>query len=201
MKTQILLPTPQNIKLCAEAILQNKIICYKTDTIYGIAANPFSDLAVTKIFKAKQRAENKPIILLASKDFNLESLVFINDKTRQVISKYWPGSLTIIFKLKSNNLAKQITSGNDTVAIRVPDDEVCNTLCFLSGGLITSTSANISGREVKTDASEILNEFGFDEFEFILDGGKTQNLVPSTIIDATNDELKIIRQGKVFIEL
>lgn len=201
MQTKILLPTQHNMELAAKAILENKIVCYPTDTIYGIAANPFSQQAVSKIFQAKQRPDNKPIILLASKNYPLENLVYINKQTKEIIKKYWPASLTIIFKLKEHTLASQITCGSDTIAIRVPDNNLCNSLCELAGGLITSTSANLSGKEVKTTAQDILAEFGSSAFAYILDGGTTQNTTPSTIIDATGENIKVLRMGKVMIEL
>lgn len=200
MKTKILKPTEENLKFLGQEIKNGKIVCYKTDTIYGIAANPFSDEAVEKIFKAKQRPDNKPIILLASQDYNIENLVFVNDKTSLLIKKYWPCELTIIFKLrKENNLSTLVTCSQNTIAIRKPNDYVCNKLCFHAGGLITSTSANISGQPTKNSPKEILQEFGENAFDYILDSEICQNTLPSTLIDATGEEIKILRQGKINI--
>lgn len=200
MKTVILKPTEENLKFLGKEINNGKIVCYRTDTIYGIGADPLSSSAVEKIFLAKKRPDNKPIILLAHKEFDIETLVRINEKTKALIKKYWPGELTIIFRLKENKLSKLVTCGLDTVAIRKPNDYVCNELCRYAGGLLTSTSANISGQAAKSSPKEIMEEFVDGSLDYILDGGVCENTLPSTLIDASGEEMKILRQGKIIIE-
>jgi L-threonylcarbamoyladenylate synthase len=200
MKTKVFSPTPQNIEFCGQQIRQGKIVCYKSDTTYGIGANPFDDKAVEKIFVAKKRPDNKPIILLASKNFDFESLVHITPQAKTLMQKHWPGPLTIIFPLKNNTLSAHVTCGQNTVAIRMPNDTLCNTLCEHAGGLITSTSANISGQPVKNSAREILAEFEDGAFDFLLDSGEVQNTLPSTIVDATTQNIVVLRQGSVVID-
>ena len=200
MKTKILKPTQENLEFLGNEIKNGKIVCYKTGTIYGISANPFSSDAVEKNFKAKKRPDNKPIILLASKEFNLEPMVYVNDKTKEIMDKFWPCELTIIFKLKQNDLSSLVTCGFDTVAIRKPNDFVCNELCKYAGGLITSTSANISGQTPKNSPELILSDFEDGDIDYILDGGVCENTLPSTLIDSSGEQIKIIRQGKINIE-
>lgn len=199
MKTKILTPTQKNLKFLGEEIQNGKIVCYKTDTIYGIGANPFLDTAVQKIFNAKKRPDNKPIILLASNNYKIEDLVYVNEKASSIIKKYWPCELTMIFKLKKDTLSKYVTCGFDTVAIRKPNDQICNLLCQYSGGLITSTSANISGQPTQNSPQNILQEFGDGALDYILDSGLCENNLASTLIDATGEEIKILRQGKIII--
>lgn len=201
MITKILKPTEKNIELASSSIKNNEVVCFKTDTIYGLAANPFSDDAIKKIFKAKQRPENKPILLLASKTYPLENLVEITPKTKEIINTYWPGSLTIIFPLKQNHcLSKFVTAGANTIAIRIPDDKLCNKLCNLGGGLITSTSANISGKQTKNSAQEILTEFEDGCLSYILDGGKPKSKLPSTLIKIQDEKVVVLRQGNLIVK-
>lgn len=196
MKPKILKPTQENISLMGEQIAKGEVVCFKTDTIYGLATNPFSDDAVKKIFEAKQRPEDKPIILLASQNFDIESIAVLTEKEKEIVNKFWPAPLTIIFNLKPNHgLSKFVTCGQNIIAIRKPADALSNVLALQAGGLITSTSANISGNEVKNNAQDIQKEFENTSLKFILDGGKTQDITSSTLIKIENEQIKILRQG------
>ena len=200
MKTKVLAPTQENIAFCGQQIKNNFIVCYKSDTIYGIGANPFSSQAVAKVFEAKKRPDNKPIILLASPEYNLEDLVEVTPQAKALMGKFWPGELTIIFKLKANTLSPLVTCGQNTVAIRKPNDALCSLLCAQAGGLITSTSANISGQTAKSSAEEIVAEFEDGALDYVLNSGTAQSTTASTIVDATGEKLVVLRQGKIIIE-
>lgn len=196
MKTKILKPTEKNLKIAAKKILSGGVVCYPTDTIYGLATNPFCDHAVKKIFEIKGRDENKPIIVLIPKNFDLENFVEISDKAKKIIEKYWPGPLTIVFKAKQK-FSNLVSAGLDTIALRMPNNPVTLKLLELAGP-ITSTSANISGQETINNPQKLKQIFN-SKLEIILDGGMVENQVASTLLDLTGEKPKILRQGSLIL--
>jgi len=180
----------------AQIVSAGGVIAFRTDTFYGLGADPFNVSAVSKIRELKGREENKPILLLLS-----EASVgdrFIADRSEafeEVARKFWPGPLTIV-GVAVANLPPEITAGTGTVGVRVPADEGVRDLVRTCGGALTATSANPSGSEPARSAKDVFDYFG-DKIDFILDGGEVITTEPSTVLDVTTSPPRVIRQGAV----
>jgi L-threonylcarbamoyladenylate synthase len=180
----------------AQIVSAGGVIAFRTDTFYGLGADPFNVAAVSKIRELKGREENKPILLLLS-----EASVgdrFIADRSEafeEVAQKFWPGPLTIV-GVAVANLPRGITAGTGTVGVRVPADQGVRELVRTCGGALTATSANPSGREPARSAKEVFDYFG-DRVDLIIDGGEVIATEPSTIVDVTTSPPRVIRKGAI----
>ncbi len=177
---------------------KGKVGAIPTETFYGLSANPFSEKALKRIFQIKGRNFNKPILLLIGK---LEQLLLVVDEippaAERLISKFWPGPLTIVFKAK-DNLSPFLTAGTGTIGVRLSSSPVVRKICETFELPITGTSANISGKPPARSAEEVLKKL--PEIDFILDGGKLYTKAPSTVISVIGDKLNLIREGEIPFE-
>ena len=170
------------------------IIITPTDTVYGIMADATNDEAVKKVYKAKKRSYDKPLIVLVNSIEMLNDYVLeIDDITKRIINKYWPGPLTILFK-KNNKLSKYV-SNNEYVGIRYTNNEIINNILNEFKKPVVSTSANISNSEVVTEISMIPSEL-LEKVDFVLDGGELSN-ESSAIIKVEDGKIEIIRDGSL----
>ena len=170
------------------------IIITPTDTVYGIMADATNDKAVKKVYEAKKRSFDKPLIVLVNSVEMLNDYVLeIDDITKRIIDKYWPGPLTILFK-KNNRLSKYV-SNNDYIGIRYPNNEIIIDILNEFNKPVVSTSANISNNEVVTEVSMIPGEL-LEKVDFVLDGGKLSN-ESSTIIKVEDGKIEILREGSL----
>ena len=182
------------ISAAAKIISEGGVIAFRTDTFYGLGADPFNATAVARIKALKGREENKPILLLLA-DASIADR-FIADRSQQfeeVARRFWPGPLTIVGRAVTN-LPSEITAGTGTVGVRVPADSDVRDLVRECGGALTATSANPSGNEPARSADEVRDYFG-DQIDLILDGGEVTATEPSTVVDVTSTPMRIIRQG------
>jgi|BarGraIncu00222A_1022003.scaffolds.fasta_scaffold81686_1 L-threonylcarbamoyladenylate synthase len=184
-------PEPDKIEIARMAMKQGSIIVYPTDTVYGIGSNIFDEKSLLKVFSIKKRSKNKPLSICLSRVEDIKTVAHIDSETEKIIQKILPGPYTIILK-KKDNVSPLLTSGTDTVGIRIPDSRVCNDLA--RDFPITSTSANISGYDVPESAEEVLKQLG-SSVDIILDAGICKHGIPSTVIDMTVYPPKIIREG------
>lgn len=179
--------------------LMGKIIAFPTDTVFGVGALIDDLVAINKIYELKKRDFNKPLAILASSiDDILPYVEITNNKIIEVMNKYWPGALTIIFK-KSNLINNQITKGLDTIAFRIPNSSIAINILKQTGPLAT-TSVNYSGELPINDYRQIDNLFG-DKIDYIVSLNVESSNISSTIIDATTDNIKIIRNGQIKIDV
>jgi L-threonylcarbamoyladenylate synthase len=181
----------------AKIISQGGVIAFRTDTFYGLGADPFNATAVARIRALKGREENKPILLLIAGASEADR--FIAERSEQfeeVAKKFWPGPLTIVGRAVAN-LPEEITSGTETVGVRVPADSNVRELVRECGGALTATSANPSGREPARSAAEV-REYFREEIDLVIDGGEVTATEPSTVLDVTTDPPRVIREGAVF---
>ena len=182
------------ITQAAKVISEGGVIAFRTDTFYGLGADPFNTLAVAKVRALKGREENKPILLLLAG----ASLVdrFIADRSAafdEVAKKFWPGPLTIIGRAVPE-VPVEITAGTGTLGVRVPADVNVREFVRECGGALTATSANPSGREPARSAKEVRDYFG-DLIDLVIDRGEVTATEPSTVIDATKTPIRIVRLG------
>lgn len=170
--------------------IKGKIICFPTDTVYGVGALIDDNDAIDKIYEMKKRDYSKPLaILTASK--NIDKYVLdISQDANKLMDEYWPGSLTLIFK-KSHLISDKITSSLSTVAFRMPNSKIALKILEHFGPLAT-TSVNISGDKPINSLEDIENKFKDDIDYLVIDQEKVLG-VPSKIIDVSSENIKIIR--------
>lgn len=186
----------KNIKLTKEEI-KNKIIAFPTDTVFGVGALIDDLEAIDKIYELKHRDYSKPLAILASSiDDIIPYVKEVTEDIKEIMNKYWPGALTIIFN-KNENVSDKITAGFKTIAFRIPNCKISLDILKQTGPLAT-TSVNISGNTPLNDYQEINKYFG-DNIDFIVSENVSSSNISSTIIDVTSNEIKIIRQGQIKI--
>ena len=204
METRVIKIDKDNIEkdLIEEAagIIRNGgLVAFPTETVYGLGANGLDEEAVSKIFKAKGRPQDNPLILHVHSIEQIKDLVIeIPDLSLKAMEKFWPGPLTILFK-RSNKVPDIITAGLDTVAIRMPSNDVARKLIKASGCPIAAPSANISGRPSPTSSAHVIEDL-MGKVDMIIDGGMTGIGLESTVLDLSGDIPMILRPGGVTLE-
>ena len=182
------------IKKAIKHLNKNQCIAVPTETVYGLAANAYSNFAIKKIFKLKKRPANNPLIVHY---FNVKSLMrdcIVNNDFIKLYKKFSPGPITYILKLKKNSkISKYVTNKKNCLAVRFPDHVMLQKLLKQIDYPLAAPSANISTRVSSVKASDVKDEFG-SKIKFILDGGKCKVGLESTIINLTNKPI-ILRLG------
>lgn len=179
-----------------EILKKGGILAYPTETFYGLGVRFDMENSLKKLYDIKQRPKEKAMPLIIG-DQSLLSIVTasVNTKAMSLINRFWPGPLTLIFTAKEN-LSEFITAGTHKVAVRIPGDSFALELAKLANFPITATSANPSGRTPAQDAETVIHYFGQD-IDLLIDCGPTAGGLPSTIVDVTEDEIKIMRAGAI----
>ena len=200
MRTRIIPATTTAIKLAAKRILLGDLVSFPTETVYGLGANVFNVAAVKKIFVAKERPFNDPLIVHVSCEKMLKTVVRKISPTAQLlIKKFWPGPLTLVLP-KSNMISKIVTAGQDTVAVRMPSHSVAHKLISLAGVPIAAPSANTFGRPSPTTATHVFFDLN-KRIPLILDGGRTTIGVESTILNLSGTPTILRPGGITFTQL
>lgn len=171
---------------------KGELVVYPTDTIYGIGADIYNTLSVEKVFKIKRRPKNLPLSVAVSSIKDLEKIAFLNKKSTFLARRFLPGPLSLILK-KKDQVPDIVTSGSKKVAVRIPDNFTALKL-LKNFGPITCTSANIHNKPTPNVINKIRMQFK-SQIPLYIDKGKLSSL-PSTIVDATSDNIEIIREGK-----
>jgi L-threonylcarbamoyladenylate synthase len=183
----------------AALIRAGEVVAFPTETVYGLGADGLSEAAVKKIFKAKGRPQDNPLILHVDSVQMLEKLVVeIPEDAYRCIERFWPGPLTMLFR-KSKVVPEIITAGLETVAIRMPSHPLALELIRRSGTPIAAPSANTSGRPSPTRASHVVEDME-GKIAMIIDGGETGVGLESTVLDLTERVPMILRPGGVTLE-
>ena len=180
----------------AEKIIRSGgVIAFRTDTFYGLGADPKNASAVGKVTELKGR-EGKPILVLISDADLLRQYVRQTSGVFDRLAKhFWPGPLTLIGKA-TNYLPEELTVGTGTVGVRLPDDEGVRALVRICGGALTATSANLTGEQPARTAAEVASYFptGVD---LIIDGGEVDASEPSTVVDLSGPNPVVVREGAI----
>lgn len=177
-------------------VKKGKIVVYPTDTVYGLGCDPYNSAAIKRLFKIKSR-EFKPLPVLCSSIDIVKEIVELNEKELKLASEFWPGPLTIIAK-KKKALPEILTCGSDKIGVRIPNHECARRLIELCGGSLVGTSANKSGLKSPKTPEEVFKVLGRG-FDIMIDDGPTPLGKESTVIDLTDEELKVIREGAIKI--
>lgn len=184
------------IKKCGESINNKELVIFPTETVYGIGANGLDEEAVSKIFIAKGRKNDNPLILHISNIDMVNTIAKnINDIEYKLMHTFWPGPLTII--LDKKDIVPNIVTGNlNTVGVRMPSNEIARKLIEYSKVPIAAPSANISGKPSGTNIEDIKEELG-NKVSYIINGGESKIGVESTVIRVINNEIHILRPGYI----
>ena len=172
------------------------VVAFPTETYYGLAVDPLNPLALNNLFTLKQRDIAKPILTLVDDRESLSSLVHeIPIVYLQLMERFWPGPLTLIFQAKIN-LPTLLTAGTSTIGVRQSSHPFARQLLRAFGRPITATSANISGHDAAVDAHGVKAQFG-KQIDLVFDGGKAPGVLGSTIVGLDGSQLKLIREGVI----
>ena len=180
-------------EVIAEAIdvlARGGVVLYPTDTVYGLGANIFDNRAVRKVFEIKERSLLKPLSILVSDVDSIGLVAMISNSQRQIIDSYLPGPYTFILP-KQRIVPRVVTSGSKYVGVRVPGNDIACGLAKIFP--ITTTSANLSDKEVLAEPSEIVDQLGCD-IDLVIDAGPIKSKRASVIVDLSTDEPKIVRR-------
>ena len=188
----------RKIKLAARFILDGKLVAFPTETVYGLGADALNESAVRRIFEAKGRPADNPLIIHISRFEELERLAsYVPKEARLLAERFWPGPLTMVLP-KADDVPSVTTGGLDTVAVRMPSHPIARALIEESTP-IAAPSANISGKPSPTLAEHVIDDF-YGKIECIIDGGETAVGVESTVIDLTSEKPVLLRPGGLPLE-
>lgn len=184
------------IEMACRILRLGGTVVYPTDTVYGLGANACDLLAVEQVFKIKNRPYHKPLPVIVKNLEWVSAVAFINSRNRKVVESIWPGAVTAILP-KQGHLPSLVTAGGSTVGVRIPDFAFTDQLLGKFGYPLTATSANVSGEEATNDVSKIIARFENAKWRpnLVVDAGILPKSKPSTVLDLSSDEPKILRIG------
>lgn len=188
------------IQEAANCLSSGGTVVFPTETVYGLGADAFNDKAVKKIFKAKGRPGDNPLIVHISDIGQLSMLAReIGDNAKLLADKFWPGPLTMIFK-KKKEVIDSVTAGLDTVAVRFPSNPIAQKLISASKTLVAAPSANLSGSPSPTVCEDVVDDLD-GRVDYIIDGTGCEIGLESTVVDVSGDEVTILRPGGITLEM
>jgi L-threonylcarbamoyladenylate synthase len=188
-----------SLKQAADFIREDKTVIFPTETVYGLGANALSEVAVAKIFIAKGRPQDNPLIVHVSNLEMMDALLDkpLNDDCKKLIKAFWPGALTII--LKHSSIVPSIVSANlDTVGIRMPDHPIALKLIELAGVPIAAPSANLSGKPSPTEAEHVLSDM-MHRVDMIITASNSRIGIESTVLDMSTEVPVLLRPGGITV--
>ncbi len=199
MDTKLLTASEESVKLAGEMILSGQVIAMPTETVYGLAADAFNGTAVAKIFEAKGRPQDNPLIVHISDVCQVKLLArAFPDKAKKLAEKFWPGPLTMILP-KQHEIPDEVTCGLDTVGIRFPSDEIARAIIASAGKPLAAPSANRSGSPSPTTAQHVFKDMD-GRIPLIIDGGECEVGLESTVITLATEIPMLLRPGAVTLE-
>jgi L-threonylcarbamoyladenylate synthase len=202
--TEVLRVDPDNldralIARAAECLRDGGLVAFPTETVYGLGAHALDRAAIERLFAAKERPANDPLIVhIASIDEAALLVTGIPDAARRLAARFWPGPLTMVLQ-RSARVPSVVTAGLQTVAIRVPSHPVARALIENAGVPVAAPSANLFSRPSPTRASHVLADLD-GRIDMIVDGGATDVGLESTVVDLSGDSPSVLRPGAVDIE-
>lgn len=190
----------EGIERAGEILKNGGLVAFPTETVYGLGGNALDPQASMKIYEAKGRPSDNPLIIHIADMESLEKIVReIPEKARILAEKYWPGPLTMILQ-KADIVPAETTGGLESVAVRFPSDKIAQALIRAAGGYVAAPSANTSGRPSPTTASHVKEDLG-ERIDMILDGGAVGIGLESTIVDFTEEMPVVLRPGYISLEM
>ena len=181
------------IQKAVQIINKGGIIIFPTDTVYGIGCDPYNQKGVLSLYKIKKREKTKPFPVIGYSKKELEKIAEFNDKAEKIAEMFWPGPITLILKVKDENIRKSLGLGKK-IAVRVPNNQ-CVLSLLKECKLLVATSANISGTTSLTDPNDCKRDL--NGYDLLLDGGILSDDGESTIVEIDRNKLRIVRSGSV----
>jgi L-threonylcarbamoyladenylate synthase len=180
----------------ARVIRKGGVVCFPTRHLYGLGADAFNADAVDRIFEIKRRPDDKPLLVLIDKQYDIARLVKdVPYAAARIMECFWPGAITIVFKAK-DILPINLTAGTEKIGVRMPEHPVALALTAAVHGPVTATSANITGKSGCSRISD-MDPLISDKLDLIIDAGTLKGGIGSTVVDVTSGSPKILRQGAV----
>ena len=184
----------------AEILKTGGLVAFPTETVYGLGANALSADAAAKIYAAKGRPSDNPLIVhICGKDMLYEITEDISEKARLLVDIFWPGPLTLVLKKKAV-IPDVISGGLPTVAVRMPENNIALELIKAAGIPVAAPSANSSSKPSPTVAEHVLEDLN-GKIDMIIDGGHTVYGLESTIVDVSGDSVRLLRPGSVTVDM
>lgn len=181
------------IQKAAKIINKGGIVIFPTDTVYGIGCDPYNQKAVLSLYKIKKREKTKPLPVIGYSKKELEKIAEFNNKAEKIAELFWPGPITLILKVKDENIRKSLGLGKK-IAVRVPNNQ-CALSLLKECKLLVATSANISGTTSLTDPDDCKKDL--DGYDLLIDGGILSDDGESTIVEIDGNKVRIVRSGSV----
>ena len=191
-------PEEKKLKRAAEIIRKGGLVAFPTETVYGLGANALNRKAVIKIFEAKGRPMDNPLIVHISDMKMIREIAKMNEIAERLAKKFFPGPITLVVD-KKEVIPPEVTAGLETVAIRMPSHPIALKLIKVSGVPIAAPSANLAGKPSPTKTEHVIDDL-YGKVDLILDGGETNIGVESTVVDTTVYPVEILRPGGLPIE-
>ncbi len=196
MNTKILKINDFSLKYAKSLIESEELVAFPTETVYGLGALATSDVAVKKIFEAKGRPSDNPLIVHVHKNYDISSLVYIeHDYVKKLQDAFLPGPLTMVYKSKGV-VSKLVSCSLDTLAIRVPSSREAQEFLAYVNAPISAPSANVSKHTSPVTSEHVYNDLN-GKINLILEGGKCEGGIESTVLDVTTDTPIILRSGLI----
>jgi L-threonylcarbamoyladenylate synthase len=193
-------PDPAALVPAAECLRRGGLVAFPTETVYGLGVHALDRSAVRRLFEAKGRPANDPLIVHVDDIDRMQPLVSeVPDTARPLAARFWPGPLTIVLR-RSERVPDEVTAGLSTVAIRVPAHPVARALLMAAGIPVAAPSANLFSRPSPTRASHVMDDLA-GRIDLVVDGGATQVGVESTVLDLSGEVPTILRPGAVSIDM
>ena len=194
METLILDPTDENIEKAATILADGGLVAFPTETVYGLGADALNEDAVKRVYEAKGRPSDNPMIVHISRASDIGQMTrMLSPVIVDLIDNFWPGPLTLVVK-KRDEIPKTTTGGLDTVAVRMPDNETARKLINLAGVPVAAPSANLSGRPSPTTYEHVVEDLD-GKVDVILKGEPCRVGIESTVLDVTGETPMILRPG------
>lgn len=189
-------PDPHALVAAAETVLRGGVIAFPTDTLYGLGCSLFDVAAVELIARLKRRDRSLAVISLIPDKGQVYGLASeVSTVAERLMAHYWPGPLSLIFKA-APLIPVPVRGAGGTVALRCPKDRLCEALLDRIGGPVVSSSANLTGQRPAQTAEEVIRIFG-NQIDLVLDGGPRFDGVPSTLVDVSGKQPRLLRRGAV----
>lgn len=188
--------TPETRERAAREVAAGGVVAFRTDTFYGLGADPFNPAALRALKHLKGSDDGKPILVVVS-DAQQSSRFFAGEtETAEKVARlFWPGALTLVAEAR-DDVPQELTAGTSTVGVRLPDDELVRDFVRACGGALTATSANPSSCPPARSAREVADYFP-EGLALIVDGGPAQSEQPSTVLGVSGAGARLIREGVV----
>jgi len=191
-------PEMEPILEAANVLNRGDAVIFPTDTVYGLAVNALRLDAIERLFKIKKRPSSKPVPIIVRDIEMAKKYAFFNKKAEKVLNDVWPGPVTVVVE-KRKDISETLTGGRRTIGLRIPNCEIIKLLMEKLDYPITATSANFSGEPPLIRSIDIRNIFekAYPRPSLFLDAGDLENNLPSTVLDLTGSQPKILRMGPV----